>query len=52
MDKVNNPFSPGAGSRPCELVGRDPVLEQARVLPARVKQKRAEKSLLLTGLRG
>lgn len=52
MDKVNNPFSPGAGSRPHELVGRDPVLEQARVLLARVKQKRAEKSLLLTGLRG
>jgi hypothetical protein len=52
MDKVNNPFSPGAGSRPHELVGRDPVLEQAWVLLARVKQKRAEKSLLLTGLRG
>ncbi|MBP7074098.1 MAG: ATP-binding protein [Rhabdochlamydiaceae bacterium] len=52
MDKVSNPFSPGAGSRPHELVGRSPVLEQARVLLARVKQKRPEKSLLLTGLRG
>ena len=52
MDKIDNPFSPGAGSRPHELIGRDPVLEQARVLLARVKQKRAEKSLLLTGLRG
>jgi GTPase SAR1 family protein len=52
MDKVSNPFSPGAGSRPHELVGRSPVLEQARVLLARVKQKRPEKSLLLIGLRG
>jgi len=33
-------------------VGRDPVLEQARILLGRVKQKRPEKSLLLTGLRG
>ncbi len=52
MDPVNNPFSPGAGSRPPELVGRDPVLEQARILLGRIKLKRPEKSLLLTGLRG
>ncbi|MGL5095765.1 MAG: AAA family ATPase, partial [Planctomycetia bacterium] len=47
-----NPFSPGAGSPPPELVGRDPVLEQAKILLGRVKQRRPEKSLLLTGLRG
>lgn len=52
MDPIKNPFSPGAGSPPPELVGRDPVLEQARVLLGRVKAKRPEKSLLLTGLRG
>lgn len=52
MDPVKNPFSPGAGSRPPELVGRDPVLEQTRILLGRIKQKRSEKSLLLTGLRG
>ena len=52
MDPIKNPFSPGAGSPPPELVGRDPVLEQARVLLGRVKQKRSEKSMLLTGLRG
>lgn len=52
MDPISNPFSPGAGSRPPELVGRDPVLEQARILLGRIKQKRSEKSLLLTGLRG
>ena len=52
MDPIKNPFSPGAGSRPPELVGRDPVLEQARILLGRIKLKRAEKSMLLTGLRG
>jgi len=52
MDPIKNPFSPGAGSRPPELVGRDSVLEQARILLGRVKQKKPEKSLLLTGLRG
>ncbi|MFZ4396950.1 MAG: ATP-binding protein [Kiritimatiellia bacterium] len=52
MDRIKNPFSPGAGSPPPELAGRDGVLEDARVLLGRVKQKRPEKSLLLTGLRG
>ena len=52
MDQIRNPFSPGAGSPPPELVGRDPVLEEARVLLGRVKIRRPEKSMLLTGLRG
>jgi len=52
MDPIKNPFSPGAGSPPPELVGRDPILEHARILLERIKQKRPEKSMLLTGLRG
>lgn len=52
MDPFKNPFSPGAGSPPPELVGRDPILEQAKILLGRVKQRRSEKSMLLTGLRG
>ena len=52
MDPIKNPFSPGAGSPPPELVGRDPILAEARILLGRVKQKRSEKSMLLTGLRG
>ena len=52
MDKIRNPFSPGAGSPPPELAGREGILEQARVLFGRVLMKRPEKSLLLTGLRG
>lgn len=52
MDPIKNPFSPGAGSPPPELVGRDPDLEQARILLGRIQQKKSEKSMLLTGLRG
>jgi len=52
MDLIKNPFSPGAGSPPPELAGREPILEQARVLLGRIQHKKSEKSLLLTGLRG
>ena len=52
MDRIKNPFSPGAGSPPPELAGREGILEQARVLLGRVLGKRPEKSILLTGLRG
>lgn len=52
MDAIKNPFSPGAGSPPPELVGREGTLEQARILLGRIKAKKAEKSILLTGLRG
>lgn len=52
MDPILNPFSPGAGAPPPELVGRDELINQARLLLARVKQGRPEKSILLVGLRG
>lgn len=52
MDKIRNPFSPGAGSPPPELAGREHILEQANVLLGRIRARRPEKSLLLTGLRG
>jgi hypothetical protein len=49
MDKIKNPFSPGAGSPPPELAGRDAILEQARFLLGRIREKRPEKSILMTG---
>jgi hypothetical protein len=52
MDRIRNPFSPGAGAPPPELAGRSALLEQATVLFARVLAKRPERSMLLTGLRG
>jgi len=52
MDPMKNPFSPGAGAPPPELVGRNAILYQSRILFGRILQGRAEKSFLLTGLRG
>lgn len=52
MDPIRNPFAPGAGAPPPELVGRESVLEQSRILLGRTKAGRPEKSQLLTGLRG
>lgn len=52
MDPIINPYSPGAGSPPPELAGRDDVLGNARILLGRALAKRSEKSMLLVGLRG
>ena len=52
MDRIKNPFSPGAGSPPPELVGRDAVIDKAEILFGRIRQRRSEKSLILVGLRG
>ena len=52
MDPVRNPFSPGAGSPPLELFGREDIMNQAEILLARILVGRSEKSILLTGLRG
>lgn len=52
MDPVVNPFSPGAGSPPPELAGRDELLEQGRIALSRIKAGRYEQSLMLVGLRG
>lgn len=52
MDVLKNPFSPGAGSPPPALAGRAGVLEEARVLLGRVLLGRAEKSIIMQGLRG
>ena len=52
MDPRDNPFSPGAGSPPPELVGRDEVIEKADILFARILKGRSEKSLMMVGLRG
>src|SRR5215207_10040632 len=52
MDPVTNPFAPGAGTQPPELVGRDELIERVRVSLARTKLLRPTKSVLLIGLRG
>lgn len=52
MDPLKNPFSPGAGTPPPELAGRSDILKHALLTLARVKRGRAEKSLMIVGLRG
>ena len=52
MDRFKNPFAPGAGSAPPELVGREQVLEDVQFTFARVKDGRHARSALLVGLRG
>ena len=52
MDPIENPYSPGAGSPPPELAGRDRIREQVRVAIARIRIGNAAKSVLMVGLRG
>ena len=52
MDPVSNPYSPGAGSRPPALVGRDDELAQFDVAVQRLALGRPARSVMLTGLRG
>lgn len=52
MDALRNPYTPGAGTPPPALTGRDPELEQFSLLLGRLEAGRPEQSLLITGLRG
>jgi hypothetical protein len=52
MDEARNPFTPGAGTPPPELAGRQELLDRAKVVLTRIKNGKPAKSLLLTGLRG
>ena len=52
MDPIRNPYSPGAGSPPPELAGRNALREQLRVALARIQQGKQAKSVLMVGLRG
>jgi len=52
MDPLRNPFAPGAGTPPPALVGRDEIVSAAEIALHRIQRGRAEKSLMLLGLRG
>jgi len=52
MDPVSNPFSPGAGTPPPELAGRDELREQVRIAIERNRRGLTTKSVLVVGLRG
>ena len=52
MDRRTNPYAPGAGTPPPELVGRDTLIEDAEIALDRLGNGLAAKSLLMVGLRG
>lgn len=52
MDRIANPYAPGAGSPPPELAGRERLIEDTRVILGRVRAGRATRSMILIGLRG
>jgi len=52
MDPLRNPFSPGAGTRPPELAGRETVLASANIALQRVILGRSAQSQIFLGLRG
>jgi hypothetical protein len=52
MDPIKNPYSPGAGSQPPELAGRDELREMIRIALERIRAGRPAKSVLMVGLRG
>jgi Cdc6-like AAA superfamily ATPase len=52
MDPRTNPYSPGAGTLPPELAGRDQIIEKVSIQLDRCRNGLAFRSFLLVGLRG
>lgn len=52
MNRLQNPYSPGAGTPPPELAGRERLRGQVRIALARLRAGRSAKSVLMVGLRG
>lgn len=52
MDARHNPYSPGAGTPPPELAGRDEIIERTAVSLDRMRAGRASRGFILYGLRG
>lgn len=52
MDQVINPYTPGAGTPPLVLAGRDEILQAAETALKRIKIGRPGRSQMFLGLRG
>ncbi len=52
MDRIKNPFNPGAGSKPPALVGRDQIIEEATIQIKRANLGNSIRAQMLLGLRG
>ena len=52
MDRISNPYTPGAGAQPAALVGRDHETEAFDAILARAANGLRSRGLVLHGLRG
>lgn len=52
MNPIDNPYTPGAGTQPHELAGRDELRDALRITIARLMRAKPAKSMLMVGLRG
>ncbi len=52
MNPRTNPYAPGAGNPPPELVGRDQIIEKVLIELDRCRNGLAHRSFLMVGLRG
>lgn len=52
VDAYRNPYTPGAGSRPAALTGRDKEIDRFRVVLGRLSHGAPEQGLVIHGLRG
>ena len=52
MDRIENPYQPGAGARPPALIGRDDLIDGFGVTLRRTLSGGSGKSCMLVGLRG
>jgi len=52
MDPYRNPYTPGAGSRPLALTGRDEQIEACRVMLGRLERGMPDRPFAIHGLRG
>ncbi|MGB7392454.1 ATP-binding protein [Marinomonas sp.] len=52
MNPIDNPYTPGAGTQPHELAGRDELRNNLKITVARIMRAKPVKSMLMVGLRG
>lgn len=52
MNPITNPYTPGAGTPPRELAGREALLEKVSISLARLRIGNSAKSVIMVGLRG
>ena len=52
MDAITNPYTPGAGTPPRELAGRDDLRNKVRICLERLRIGNSAKSVIMVGLRG